>query len=107
MAARAELADRMRDLLWDVQDAVAHLEAVSLEQAHALAASLREMAVEHAAILASPTPDGVDAARRAIERSCQESGALRQEARTRYRAGKPGPTLDVLAVAGSGKRDAS
>lgn len=80
----ADKRAHLRDLLWDIQDAVAHLETTSLEQAHSLAVRLRADAVEYAAIHSSPTLAGIEAQRRAIERICREAGELRARARARH-----------------------
>lgn len=76
----------LRDLLWDIQDAVAYLEVASLEQAHDLAMRLRASAVEQAAIHSSHTLAGIEAQRRAIERICREAGELRARARAKLAA---------------------
>lgn len=82
----ADRTAKLRDLLWDIHDAVAYLEAESLDQAFDLAARLRASAVEQAAIHSSRTLAGVEAQRRAIERICHEAGELRARARAQHAA---------------------
>ena len=90
----ADKRAHLRDLLWDIQDAVAYLEVASLDQAFDLAARLRASAVELAAIRSSRTLAGVEAQRRAIERICREAGELRARARAKLAA------ADVVAAPG-------